>query len=269
MPMRPLTMGATPYLTLQRVVAWQGPRPVLQGLDLQLNLGEHTVVLGPNGAGKSALIKLLSRELYPVVEPGSSLRLFGSSTVNLWELRRRMGHVSTDLQAAYRPHTSAEEVVLSGWFGSVGIGRHHRATDAQRQRALDLLQQMGLNGLERRPFGELSDGQRRRLLLARALVHQPELLVLDEPTNGLDPQARHLLLTILRQLANGGTTLLLVTHQLEAVIPEVSRAVLMKRGRIEADGSVEELLQAEPLSRLFETPLQVVQQGGWRQLLPG
>ena len=99
-----------------------------------------------------------------------------------------------------------------------------------------------------------------RLLLARALVHQPELLVLDEPTNGLDPQARHLLLTILRQLANGGTTLLLVTHQLEAVIPEVSRAVLMKQGRIEADGSVEELLQAEPLSRLFETPLQVVQQ---------
>ena len=91
MPKRPLTMGATPYLTLQRVVAWQGPRPVLQGLDLQLNLGEHTVVLGPNGAGKSALIKLLSRELYPVVEPGSSLRLFGSSTVNLWELRRRMG----------------------------------------------------------------------------------------------------------------------------------------------------------------------------------
>ena len=100
-------------------------------------------------------------------------------------------------------------------------------------------------------------------------MHQPELLVLDEPTNGLDPQARHLLLRILRQLASSGTTLLLVTHQLEAVIPEVSRAVLMKRGRIEADGSVEELLQAESLSRLFETPLQVVQQGGWRQLLPG
>ena len=268
MPMPPWAMVATPYLELQRVVAWQGPRPVLQGLDLQLNLGEHTVVLGPNGSGKSALIKLLSRELYPVVEPGSSLRLFGSATVNLWELRRRIGHVSADLQATYRPQTAAEEVVLSGWFGSVGIGRHHQASAMQRERAQELLERMGLAGLERRPLGELSDGQRRRVLLARALVHQPELLVLDEPTNGLDPQARHLLLGILRQLAGSGTTLLLVTHQLEAVIPEVSRAVLLKGGRLEADGSVEELLRSEPLSRLFETPLQVVQQGGWRQLLP-
>ena len=268
MPMPPRAMVATPYLELQRVVAWQGPRPVLQGLDLQLNLGEHTVVLGPNGSGKSALIKLLSRELYPVVEPGSSLRLFGSATVNLWELRRRIGHVSADLQATYRPQTAAEEVVLSGWFGSVGIGRHHQASAMQRERAQELLERMGLAGLERRPLGELSDGQRRRVLLARALVHQPELLVLDEPTNGLDPQARHLLLGILRQLAGSGTTLLLVTHQLEAVIPEVSRAVLLKGGRLEADGSVEELLRSEPLSRLFETPLQVVQQGGWRQLLP-
>lgn len=268
MPMPPRAMVATPYLELQRVVAWQGPRPVLQGLDLQLNLGEHTVVLGPNGAGKSALIKLLSRELYPVVEPGSSLRLFGNATVNLWELRRRIGHVSADLQATYRPQTAAEEVVLSGWFGSVGIGGHHQASVMQRERAQELLERMGLAGLERRPLGELSDGQRRRVLLARALVHQPELLVLDEPTNGLDPQARHLLLEILRQLAGSGTTLLLVTHHLEAVIPEVSRAVLLKGGRLEADGSVEELLRSEPLSRLFGTPLQVVQRGGWRQLLP-
>jgi iron complex transport system ATP-binding protein len=173
-----------------------------------------------------------------------------------------VGHVSADLQANYRPQISAEDVVLSGWFGSMGIGRHHQASDAQRQRALELLRRMGLAGLEQRRFGELSDGQRRRLLLARALVHQPELLVLDEPTNGLDPQARHLLLGILRQLANGGTTLLLVTHQLEAVIPEVSRAVLLKEGRIAGDGSAQELLRAEPLSRLFDTPLQVVERGG-------
>lgn len=261
-------MAGAPYLELERVEAWQGPRPVLQGLDLRLNLGEHTVVLGPNGAGKSALIKLLSRELYPVVQAGSSLRLFGNSTVNLWELRGRMGHVSADLQAGYRPQVPAEQVVLSGWFGSMGIGRHHQASEPQRQRALKLLEQMGLGGLEHRPFGELSDGQRRRLLLARALVHRPELLVLDEPTNGLDPQARHLLLRILRRLAGEGTTLLLVTHQLEAVIPEISRAVLLKGGRIVGDGSIGELFTAERLSDLFDTPLQLVQRRGWRQLLP-
>ena len=261
-------MANQPYLELQQVEAWQGSRPVLHGLDLVLNLKEHTVVLGPNGAGKSALIKLLSRELYPVVRAGSSLRIFGSSTVNLWELRRRIGHVSADLQAGYRPEVTAEQVVLSGWFGSMGLGRHHQATAVQRQRAAELVVQMGLDGLERRPFGQLSDGQRRRLLLARALVHRPELLVLDEPTNGLDPQGRHQLLTILRQLAAAGTTLLVVTHHLDAVIPEVSRAVLLKGGRIHADGTSEELLRAQPLSLLFETPLRVVEAGGWRQLLP-
>jgi len=261
-------MDRQPYLELERVVAWLGPQPVLHGIDLRLHLGEHAVVLGPNGAGKSALIKLMSRELYPVVQPGSSLRLFGSSTVNLWELRRRIGHVSADLQARYRPDVSAEDVVLSGWFGSVGIGRHHSASTDQRERASDLLEQMGLGGLNRRPFGQLSDGQRRRLLLARALVHRPEVLVLDEPTNGLDPQGRHRLLAILRQLATAGTTLLVVTHQLDAVIPELNRAVLIKGGRIEADGSCRELLRAEPLSQLFDTPLRVVELGGWRQLLP-
>jgi len=261
-------MAGAPYLELEQVEAWQGPRPVLQGVDLRLHLGEHTVVLGPNGAGKSALIKLLTRELYPVVQAGSSLRLFGHSTVNLWELRGRMGHVSADLQAGYRPQIPTEEVVLSGWFGSVGIGRHHQATATQRMRAHGLLHQMGLGGLERRPFAELSDGQRRRVLLARAIVHRPELLVLDEPTNGLDPQARHLLLRLLRQLAVQGTTLLLVTHQLEAVIPEISRAVLLQEGRIVGDGVAEALLTAERLSRLFDTPLQVVQRDGWRQLLP-
>lgn len=139
-------MAGAPYLELEQVEAWQGPRPVLQGVDLRLHLGEHTVVLGPNGAGKSALIKLLTRELYPVVQAGSSLRLFGHSTVNLWELRGRMGHVSADLQAGYRPQIATEEVVLSGWFGSVGIGRHHQATATQRMRAHGLLHQMGLGG---------------------------------------------------------------------------------------------------------------------------
>ena len=154
-------MAGAPYLELEQVEAWQGPRPVMQGVDLRLHLGEHTVVLGPNGAGKSALIKLLTRELYPVVQAGSSLRLFGQTTVNLWELRGRMGHVSADLQAGYRPQIPTEEVVLSGWFGSVGIGRHHQASAEQRIRAHGLLHQMGLEGLERRPFGELSDGQQR------------------------------------------------------------------------------------------------------------
>lgn len=258
-----------PYLELEAVDVWLGPRLVFEQLSLQLRRGEHTLVLGPNGAGKSALVKLLSRELYPVVQPGSSLRIFGSETVNLWELRRRVGFVSSDLQDSVRPGVSAADLVLSGFFGSVGIGRSQPASAAQRQTVAALMEELGLAPLAQRPFAQLSDGQKRRLLLARALVHQPELLVLDEPTNGLDLRARHQLLTTLQRLARAGTTLLLVTHQIEAVIPEIERVVLLAGGRVAGDGPAAELLQAGPLSALFNTPLQLVEQQGWRQVLPG
>jgi iron complex transport system ATP-binding protein len=256
------------YFDGQHLEVWLGGRPVFTDLSLQLNRGEHTVVLGPNGSGKSSLIKLLTRELYPVVKPASSLRLFGDTTVNLWELRRRIGHVSADLQTTYSPVVTAADVVLSGLFGSVGIGRSQPATQRQRRQALELMEQLGLAGLAARRFSQLSDGQRRRLLLARALVHRPDLLVLDEPTNGLDPAARQQLLGWLSRLASSGTTLLLVTHQIEAIIPEIQRAVLLRNGTVMAEGSADQWLQSAPLSTLFATPLQLVESGGWRQLLP-
>jgi iron complex transport system ATP-binding protein len=202
------------------------------------------------------------------VKPGSSLKIFGSSTVNLWQLRRRIGLVSSDLQRLHPPRVSAADVVLSGLFGSIGIGRCQQATAAQRERVAALLEQLQLAGLAERPFGELSEGQQRRLLLARALVHDPEVLVLDEPTNGLDLRARHQLLASLRNLVAAGTTLLLVTHQIEAIIPEVSRVLLLKQGRLVGDGAAAELLAAAPLSELYGTPLRLVEAAGWRQVLP-
>ena len=262
-------MDSPAYLELQDVDLWLGPRLVFAGLTLSLHRGEHTVILGPNGAGKSALIKLLSRELYPVVKPESWLKIFGSARVNLWELRQRIGLVSSDLQRLHPPQVSAADVVLSGLFGSLGIGRSQQPTAAQRQRVTALLEQLQLAELVERPFGQLSDGQQRRLLLARALVHQPEVLVLDEPTNGLDLRARHQLLASLRSLVDGGTTLLLVTHQIEAIIPEVSRVLLLKQGRLVGDGPAAELLSADPLSALYDTPLRLVEADGWRQVLPG
>ncbi|SBO42608.1 ABC transporter ATP-binding protein [Cyanobium sp. NIES-981] len=257
-----------PYFELQAVTAYRGRRRVFENLSLRLCTGEHTVILGPNGSGKSSLIKLLSREIYPVVQAGSWLRVFGRSTVNLWALRHRIGLVSPDLHAHYSAGVRGADVVLSGFFGSVGLGRSQQPSGAQRLRVAALMEELGLEDLAERPFGELSDGQRRRLLLARALVHDPEVLVLDEPTNGLDLKARHQLLALLRQLTQRGTTLLLVTHQIEAIVPEIQRCVLLSQGQVVGDGPAAELLQAGPLSALFDTPLQVVSVGGFHQVLP-
>ena len=262
-------MSPTPYLELEGVAAHLGERRVFNNLSLQLNLGEHTVVLGPNGAGKSALVKLISREIYPVVQGGSSLRLFGQRTVNLWELRRRIGLVSSDLERLYNPLVPASDVVLSGCFGSVGIGRSQTPTPAMQHRVSELMDQLGLLELAKERLGQLSEGQRRRLLIARALVHKPDVLVLDEPTNALDLRARHHLLQLMRQLSSSGTTLLLVTHQIDAVIPEIQRCVMLKAGQLVADGPCDQVLTSAQLSALFETPLQLLQANGYRQVLPG
>ena len=257
-----------PYLELEQVEAWLGGRPVFENLSLRLNLGEHTVVLGPNGSGKSSLIRLLCRELYPVVKPGSSLRIFGSTTVRLSELRQRIGVLSSDLEARCHPQLRPLDLLLSAFVGAVGLGRHHQVTPQQRQRAAQLMDQLHLDTFAERRFGELSDGQRRRVLLARAVIHEPELLVLDEPTNGLDLRARFALLASLRELASSGTTLLMVTHQIETILPEIQRVLLLQQGQLLAAGPPQALLQAGPLSQLFATPLQVLEHRGWRQVLP-
>jgi iron complex transport system ATP-binding protein len=264
----PLMATATPYLEMRAVECWLGPRQVFRDLSLSLFQGEHTVVLGPNGSGKSYLIKLLSRELYPVVKQGSSLRMFGEDTINLWRLRARLGLLSQDSQTADRREVRGRDVVLSGFFGSVGLGRSQQPSDAQRRRVETLLQEVGLADLAERPFSHLSEGQKRRFLLARALVHNPEVLVLDEPTNGLDLLARHQLLHDLGKLARGGTTLLLVSHRIEEIIPEIKRVVLLKDGTVVGDGSTAELLRDGPLSALYGLPLRVVSSGGCRQVLP-
>jgi iron complex transport system ATP-binding protein len=258
----------TPWLEIEAVEAFLGPRRVFQDLHLRLHEGEHTVVLGPNGAGKSALVHLLGRAIHPVVRPGSRLRLFGQERINLWELRRRIGLVSQSQQESYRGGVRASDVVLSGFHGSVGIGPSQKVSATQRARVAALMEELQLADLAERPFRELSDGQRRRLLLARALVHDPAVLVLDEPTNGLDLRARHQLLALLRQRARAGTTLLLVTHQIEAILPEIQRCVLLRDGAVVGDGPPATLLQEGPLSELFDTPLRVVRAAGWHQVLP-
>ena len=262
-------MTTETWLDLRNLEAWLGDRPVLHNLNLQLKLKQSTTVLGPNGAGKSSLVKLIDRSLYPIVRPDAHLRLFGSETVNLWALRSRLGVVTSELEQRLHPRTAVEEVVVSSFFGATRLGRDQHPSPDQWQQAGDLLDQLQLNGIRERCYGELSDGQRRRLLIARALVHKPEVLVLDEPSRALDLQACHQLLAILRGLIRAGTTLVQVTHRVDTIVPEMERVLFLDGGTIVKSGSPAELLRPRELSTLFKTPLDVVEKNGFRQVLPG
>ena len=256
------------WLDLQSVEAWIDGHRIVNNLSLQLWAGESTAILGRNGAGKSTLVKLITRNLYPVVQPGSHLRLFGSETVNLWHLRKRLGIVSTELEQRIPARLTGREMLQSAFFGAIGLGRDRHPTNQQSKQVDCLLNRLDLQTLSDVGFGQLSDGQKRRMLIARALVHDPDVLVLDEPTNALDLRSRHKLLALLRNLCRNGTTLVLVTHQVDAVIPEIQRIIGLTNAEVTLDGSPQETLTANHLSELFDTPLTVVESHGYRQVLP-
>lgn len=258
-----------PWLSLNSVEAWIQDKRVFKDLSLDLWSGEPTVVLGPNGSGKSSLVRLISRALYPVVRPGSHLRIFGEETINLWELRRQLGIVNSDLDSRIHPSTQGRELLLSAFFGAVRLGREPIPTPLQNQRVELLLKEMDLDAQGRQPYGSLSDGQKRRLQIARALVHEPEVLVLDEPMNTLDLKARHSLQKTLRKLCRQGITLVMVTHSIESIIPEIERVIGLRDGQVVMDDTPKRALTDQALSELFDTPLQVVEANGYRQVLPG
>lgn len=257
-----------PIVELRNVHAYRGRTYVFRGLDLVLRRGESTVILGPNGAGKSTLLQLLTRQIYPVHCEGTVVRLFGEERWDVASLRSRLGIVSHDLDTEYAARITAEGVVLSGFDGSVGIPLVREPRPGEAERAAAAMERLGVGHLRRRPYSTLSTGEQRRVLLARALVHEPEALILDEPTSGLDLKATFEYLETIRRLMRDGTTVFLVTHHIHEIPPEIGRAVLLKEGRIHADGPKDDVLTAPALSALFDTPLDVVRARGYYQVVP-
>ncbi|WP_455923149.1 ABC transporter ATP-binding protein [Pseudomonas putida] len=250
-------------IELNQVTAFQQQTRVFHQLSLHIGYNERVAILGPNGAGKSTLLKLINREIYPVERPESYLRLFGHETFNLWDLRAKIGFVSQDMQEDYTPHTSALDVVISGFFGAMGTHAHLQPTAEQVERARELLGQLGMQIDEQRMFQRLSTGQKRRLLLARALVHNPRALILDEPTSGLDMGASLSLLSLMRDFCHDDRAMIITTHHIDEIIPEIERVILISQGLVVADGPKAQVLTSERLSELYRTPLQVSEQDGW------
>lgn len=243
---------------------------VLDGLTLTIRAGEHTAIAGPNGAGKSTLLKLLTLELYPVASASGPppIRVFGDERWDVFDLRSQMGLVSADLHDRFvhgnvAGPISGREAVLSGFFASQGVFKHQRATDTMRQQADEALQCMDGAHLAAKAIDKMSTGEARRVLIARALVRKPRVLVLDEPTRGLDLVARHHFLERVRAIAQQGTTLLLVTHHIDEIIPEIERVLLLRRGRVAFDGSKRTVLTAERLSETFGAPVAIEEANGY------
>src|SRR5690606_14225226 len=236
-------------------------------------VGEHVAILGPNGCGKSTLIKTFTRECYPASGHGAShLRILGREAWGVRELRGTLGVVTNDLVdectggmssdfAALPGRVTARDTVISGFCSSIGVWAHHEVTPRMIAKAEDLLGRLDVAHLADRRLTEMSSGEVRRVVIARALVHDPSSLVLDEPTNSLDLGATSELRDAVRTIAQSGMSVLLVTHHLADIIPEIDRVILLQAGRVVDDGPKDELLTSSRLSDLFGVPVEVGRRG--------
>jgi iron complex transport system ATP-binding protein len=241
----------------------RGQKIVLDDFNLCVDVDEHIAVLGPNGCGKSTLIKTITRECYPMVREGSSMTILGQKSWNVFELRSLLGIVSNDLMSSCTGDASGLDVVLSGFFSSTRIFPNHAIDPRHRELAEAALTQLGVSHLAERAVDEMSSGEAKRVLIARALVHKPRALLFDEPCNSLDILAQHGLRETMRSLARSGIGIILVTHELPDVVPEIERVVLMSQGRIVADGRKEDILQAASLGKLFGLEVELGRRDGF------
>lgn len=265
-----------PLLELENASLIKDGRPILRDLNLRIEAGSHTAILGANGSGKSSLIKLITREEYPYSRQGrgpSPVRIWGRTSWDVFALRPLLGLVSANVRALFARESDVSghvsgpvtgmEAVLSGFFASRGVAPHHQITPAMRKAAQGALERVEAVYLAEQTLSTMSTGEVQRILLARALVNEPPALLLDEPTSGLDLVARQNFLSVLRRVAHSGTTLVLVTHHVEEIVPEIERVVLLREGTIVADGPKSEILVSERLGTTFGAALRVEERAGF------
>lgn len=248
-----------------RVDAWRRDgRTILKDIHLTIHEGEHWAILGPNGAGKSSLLAILAAYEWPTEGHVEVLgETYGRCDMNA--MKRRIGVVNAAIARWLRPNAVGEEIVASGRYALLGPWRSY--TDEDRELGRKALERLHAEDLAGSRFGRLSQGERQRILIARALVSDPDILILDEAAISLDPLARERLIADIESLhERGGPTTIVVTHHVEELPSTLTHALLLKDGKALAQGPIEETLTSEKLSQLFDAPATLTSEGGRYQL---
>lgn len=231
-------------------------RYILHNINWEINRGEHWAILGLNGSGKTMLLNIINGYLWPSTGEVSVLgRRFGDCDVR--ELRKSIGYVSSSLQEKLYANETAEEIVLSGRFATIGL--YDRPDRKDIEEAQVIMELLGCTSLSKQPYGTLSQGEKQRILIARALMSHPEILILDEPCNGLDILAREQLLSSLEHIDHGDSrpTLIYVSHHIEEIMPVISHALLLRHGKIYSMGRTRDVLMKSNLSDFYGFPVDI------------
>lgn len=259
--------SSTPLLELNDAVVRRDGKDILSIDSFVLHEGENIALLGPNGAGKSTFIQLITREVYPLYRDNPPVLFQGSERPTLKDIKQVLGVVSSTMQDQISVHLPVIDIVCGGLFGTLGIPQHCNVTEESYEQAQKSLDMLGVGALAHRDVLTLSSGQARRVLIARALIHDPQVLVFDEPTSTLDPEGMYYVRKAMRDLVAIGKSIILVTHYPEDIIPEIDRVLLLKDGKVFDDGAKQDLLTTEKMQALFGVPLKILSQDAYYSLV--
>lgn len=243
-----------PVIQIRDATVRREGRTILHVEDFTLEEGGAVAILGPNGSGKSSFINLITREIFPLHRDNPPVLFRGVHNMTLEEVKLQIGFVSASMQQQITGRLTALEVVCGGLFGSLGVPKRFTVNDGQRGRAMQVMEELGIAELAGRTVNTLSTGQARRVLIARALIHNPAVVVFDEPCTGLDPNGMYYVRRTMQHLIAAGKTVLLVTHYPEDIVEGIGRVMFIKDGAVFADGPREEMLSPAALCALFDLP---------------
>ena len=251
----------TPVLTLDHISLSRGGRSILSDISLTVNQGEHWAVLGPNGSGKTTLMNIITAYLWPME---GTVTVLGDryGSVDIREKRRHIGILSSALFERVPPRETLKDVVVSGRFASLGI--YDELSDSDLKKASEIIAFLHCDSIKDTPYGVLSFGERQRALIGRALMADPQILILDEPCEGLDINARELILNRLGRLASepAGPAILLVTHRVEEIPPVFTHALILKDGSVLASGRKKDVITSENFSTAMEVDIEILRRNG-------
>ncbi len=233
---------------------------VLKDLNLKISYSENVILIGPNGSGKSSLIEVINRNIYPVITNKSKLKIFNKELINLWELRKRISTVNNDIKNRINPNLQVFDLILSGLYGRYCFIKNKSERDSYKVEKI--IKKMNISYLSKKYFSHLSDGEKQISLIGRALIKKPDILILDEPIANLDYKSKFLVVDKINELSKINTKIFCVTHDISTITKIYDRVIMLKDGKIIADGHQKTVLNSENLNNLYGIDIELTKNDG-------
>jgi len=251
------------WLEAKNINCFKNGFRVIKDLNLKIANSENVILIGPNGSGKSSLIEVINRNIYPVIANESKLKIFGKELINLWELRKRISTVNNDIKNRINPNLQVFDLILSGLYGRYCYVQNKSERDSYKVEKI--MKKMNISNLSKKYFSYLSDGEKKISLIARALIKKPDILILDEPIANLDYKSKFFVVDKINELSKLNTRIFCVTHDISMITRIYDRVLMLKDGKIIADGNQNKVINSENLNKLYGIDVEVAKNNGiWK-----